>query len=253
MPTPGPDHGAAVIRETHARLVVGKHGNVAMSVAADVVCLLDVDQVIADRYSHPETSLGFNAAARCWAAFEALRAELGYADYLGALQSYRADIERSGGDVGALLLMSSFLIDYPFADLLYPQALDVIGHLRSFGPTVILSDGEVVFQPLKVQRSGLWDAVAGQVLIYVHKEQTLDEIQRRYPARHYLMLEDKLRLLARQAARNPDRFHPGHAVAQDVQGQGAHDVCLKSSAVSTMRCASASRRRRCASPWKLSA
>ena len=169
---------------------------------ADVVFLLDVDntlldndRIIADLRSHLEVAFGVASAARYWAAFEALRTELGYADYLGALQRYRADAERGESDDAQLLLMSSFLIDYPFAERLYPGALDVIAHLGRSGPTVILSDGDVVFQPRKVQRSGLWDAVGGRVLIYVHKEQMLDAVQRHHPAHHYVMVDDKVRLL----------------------------------------------------------
>src|ERR1019366_3115318 len=128
---------------------------------------------------------------RYWEIFEALRVELGYVDYLGALQRYRADVMNDP----RLLLMSSFLVDYPFTERLYPGALDVIAHLRQWGETVILSDGDVVFQPRKVQRSGLWDAVEGRVLIYVHKEHMLADVGERYPARHYVMVDDKLRIL----------------------------------------------------------
>jgi len=154
--------------------------------------LLDNDRIAADLGDHLAHEFGDESRDRYWEIFEALRVELGYADYLGALQRYR---------VGAmndprLLMMSSFLVDYPFAECLYPGALDVIAHLRRFGPTVILSDGDVVFQPRKVQRSGLWDAVEGRVLIYLHKEKMLDDIERRYPARHYVMVDDKLRILA---------------------------------------------------------
>ena len=165
----------------------------------DVVFLLDVDntlldndRIIADLNGHLAHEFGAESRDRYWEIFEALRVELGYADYLGALQRYR---------VGAmndprLLMMSSFLVDYPFAARLYPGALDVIAHLRRWGPTVILSDGDVVFQPRKAQRSGLWDAVEGRVLIYLHKEQMLDDVEQRYPARHYVMVDDKLRILA---------------------------------------------------------
>ena len=131
---------------------------------ANVVFLLDVDntlldndRIIADLRSHLEAAFGGASADRYWAAFEALRAELGYADYLGALQRYRSDTERGNPDDEQLLLMSSFLIDYPFAERLYPRALEVVAHLGRVGPTVILSDGDVVFQPRKVQRSGLWE------------------------------------------------------------------------------------------------
>ena len=174
---------------------------------ADVVFLLDVDntlldndRIIADLRGHLDAAFGVASSARYWLAFEALRAELGYADYLGALQRYRADTERGGSDDEQLLLMSGFLIDYPFVERLYPRALEVIAHLSRFGPTVILSDGDVVFQPRKVQRSGLWDAVGGRVLIYVHKEQMLDAVQRHHPARHYVMVDDKPRLLAAMKA-----------------------------------------------------
>jgi len=121
-----------------------------------------------------------------------LRAELGYADYLGALQRYRLE---DLCDV-RLLLMSSFLVDYPFANRLYPGSLDVLEQVHGWGPAVILSDGDVVFQPRKVQRSGLWEAVEGRVLIYIHKEQMLDDVEAHYPARHYVMADDKLRILA---------------------------------------------------------
>ena len=169
----------------------------------DVVFLLDVDntlldndRVIADLRGHLELEFGTASAARYWTIFESLRDELGYADYLGALQRYRLDAELGQGSDLRLLQMSAFLIDYPFADRLYPHALAVIERLNTFGPTVILSDGDVVFQPHKVRRSGLWDAVGGRVLIYVHKEQMLDSVRRHYPARHHVMVDDKLRILA---------------------------------------------------------
>ncbi len=170
-----------------------------MTAPNDVVFLLDVDntlldndRIVADLGEHLAQEFGAESRDRYWRIFEALRRELGYADYLGALQRYRVD----GMNDPRLLMMSSFLVDYPFADRLYPGALEVIAHLRRWGPTVILSDGDVVFQPRKVQRSGLWDAVEGRVLIYLHKEQVLDDVERRYPARHYVMVDDKLRILA---------------------------------------------------------
>lgn len=157
--------------------------------------LLDNDRVIADLGLHLEQEFGAANARRYWAIFEGLRSELGYADYLGALQGYRLDAERRGEDGARLLQMSSFLIDYPFADRLYPRALHVIERLGNFGPTVIFSDGDVVFQPRKVQRSGLWHAVGGRVLIYIHKERMLGDLQRRFPARHYVLVDDKPRIL----------------------------------------------------------
>lgn len=181
---------------------------------ADVVFLLDVDNtlldndsIIADLKVHLEREFGLASANRYWAIFEELREEIGYADYLGALQRYRFDTEIGGGpDAQRLLLMSSFLIGYPFAERLYRGALDAIAHLGRFGPTVILSDGDVVFQPLKVQRSGLWDAVGGRVLIYVHKELMLEQVQRHYAARRYVMVDDKLRILAAMKEAWPQRL-----------------------------------------------
>ncbi len=174
---------------------------------ADVVFLLDVDntlldndRIILDLRLHLEHEFGGASAERYWTAFETLRSELGYADYLGALQRYRADVEREGADGQRLLQISGFLVDYPFRERLYPRALDAIRHLGHVGPTVILSDGDVVFQPRKIQRSGLWDAVHGRVLIYIHKEQMLETVERLHPARRYVMVDDKLRILAAMKA-----------------------------------------------------
>jgi len=154
--------------------------------------LLDSDRVDADLRRHLESEFGSASRERYFAIFEQLRAELGYADYLGALQRYRLEAMCDQ----RLLRMSSFLVDYPFADRLYPRALDVLSHVGAWGPTVILSDGDVVFQPRKVQRSGLWDAVGGRVLIYIHKEKMLAEVEKLYPAQHYVMVDDKLSILA---------------------------------------------------------
>ncbi|HEY1724804.1 MAG TPA: HAD family hydrolase [Steroidobacteraceae bacterium] len=154
--------------------------------------LLDNDAVTHDLSTHLARSFGSERRDRYWAIFEALRTELGYADYLGALQRYRREVPEDAH----LLTMAAFLLDYPFAERLYPGALAAIAQLRRFGPAVILSDGDVVFQPRKIARSGLWDVVQGQVLIYVHKELMLDEVARLYPARHYLVVDDKLRILA---------------------------------------------------------
>jgi FMN phosphatase YigB (HAD superfamily) len=174
---------------------------------ADVVFLLDVDNtlldndaIIADLRAHLARAFGSASAEHFWAIFEQLRSELGYVDYLGALQRYRTVVEGDDEAAPRLLAMSSFLIDYPFADRLYPRALDVVAHLGRRGRTVILSDGDVVFQPRKVHRSGLWRAVDGRVLIYVHKERMLDAVRRRYPADRYVMVDDKLRILAAMKA-----------------------------------------------------
>jgi FMN phosphatase YigB (HAD superfamily) len=154
--------------------------------------LLDNDRIEKDLRLHIDREFGPETRERYFAIFEELRTELGYADYLGALQRYRLE------DIcdPRLLQMSSFLVDYPFANRLYPASLDALEHVRTWGETVILSDGDVVFQPRKVRRSGLWEAVEGRVLIYIHKERMLDEVERLYPAGHYVMVDDKLRILA---------------------------------------------------------
>ena len=153
--------------------------------------LLDNDRVAADLQSHLASEIGAEGAQEYWRIFEQLRTKLGYADYLGALQRYRNKHPRAQ----QLLCMSDFLIDYPFAERLFPDALKAIEHVQQWGPAVILSDGDVVFQPLKISRSGLGNAVSGRVLIYVHKEQELDDVEQRYPAEHYVLVDDKLRIL----------------------------------------------------------
>jgi FMN phosphatase YigB (HAD superfamily) len=153
--------------------------------------LIDNDRIAADLKRHLEREVGRERQERYWAIFEELRRELGYADYLGALQRYRIEHPRDPH----VLTVSSFLVDYPFANRLYPNSLDVLERFRSWGPTVILSDGDAVFQPRKIERSGLWEAVDGNVLIYVHKERELDDVERRYPADHYVLVDDKLRIL----------------------------------------------------------
>ena len=154
--------------------------------------LLDNDRVQVDLREQLAREFGTENRDRYWSILEQLRSEVGYVDYLGALQRYRLDARSDP----RLLLISSFLVDYPFASRLYPGALEAIRHLGSWGRTVILSDGDVVFQPRKIQRSGLWSAVHGRVLIYIHKEEMLDDVTERFPARHYVMVDDKLRILA---------------------------------------------------------
>lgn len=153
--------------------------------------LLDNDHVIADLGKYLEREVGPKRARCYWAIFEQLRTELGYADYLGALQGYRSENPRDP----RLLTVSHFLIAYPFANRLFPNSLDAVERVKQWGPAVILSDGDVVFQPRKVERSGLAEAVDGNVLIYVHKEQELDDVAERFPADHYVMVDDKLRIL----------------------------------------------------------
>lgn len=154
--------------------------------------LLDNDRIQADLKLHLQRMFGAACRDRYWAILEQLFAELGYRDYLGALQRYRVEHPT---DIH-LLTMSSYLVDYPFAQRLYPGALDVIKQLRGWGQAVILSDGDVVFQPRKVERSGIFEAVQGHVLIYIHKERELDDVERRYPAAHYVLIDDKPRILA---------------------------------------------------------
>ncbi len=158
--------------------------------------LLDNDQVENDLRLHLEREFGAESRDRYFAILEELRAELGYTDYLGALQRYRIE----EGCHPRLLSMSSYLVDYPFEKRLYPRALDVLKHVGAWGKTVILSDGDVVFQPRKVQRSGLWESVGGRVLIYIHKEEMLAHVERLFPALHYAMVDDKLRILAAMKA-----------------------------------------------------
>ncbi len=153
--------------------------------------LLDNDRIVADLMRHLEQVVGDDRQQRYWTIFEELRIELGYADYLGALQRYRVEHPRDTH----LLGVSSFLVNYPFANRLFPRSLDVVDHCKQWGPAVILSDGDVVFQPRKVERSGIFEAVDKNVLIYVHKELELEDVSRRYPAEHYILVDDKLRIL----------------------------------------------------------
>ena len=154
--------------------------------------LLDNDSVQQDLKDHLERAYGADARDRYWRILEDLFAELGYRDYLGALQRFRAEHPLEV----ELLSMSDYLIDYPFADRLFPSALKVLRRLKGLAPTVILSDGDVVFQPRKVERAGLSEAVDGHVLIYIHKEEALDDVERRFPAEHYVLVDDKPRILA---------------------------------------------------------
>ena len=153
--------------------------------------LLDHDHVTADLRRHLEREVGAERGQRYWAIFEELRAELGYADYLGALQRYRIEYPRDPH----LLTVSHYLVNYPFANRLYPGSLDVVDYCRGLGQAVLLTDGDVVFQPLKIERSGLYEAFDGHVLIYVHKEAELADVEARYPATHYVLVDDKVKIL----------------------------------------------------------
>ena len=178
--------------------------------------LLDNDRVSADLREYLTQKFGAERQERYWAIFEELRRQVGYADYLGALQRYRAEHPH---DVH-IMSMSSYLVDYPFANRLYPGALDVLERLRAWGPTAIFSDGDVVFQPRKVERSGISEAVDGHVLIYIHKEEALDDVERRYPAQHYVLVDDKPRILAAVK----DTWGERVTTIFPRQGQYAHDA-----------------------------
>ena len=170
-----------------------------MTVTPRVVFLFDVDNTLvdndrvqADLKEHLAQTYGPATRDRYWNILEELREELGYVDYLGALERYRVEALHRP----EVLRMSSWLVDYPFADRLYPGALDAVKHVQQWGTHVILSDGDAVFQPRKVERSGIWRAFDGRVLIYIHKEEELDDVARLYPADHYVMIDDKLRILS---------------------------------------------------------
>jgi len=190
----------------------------------EVVFLVDVDDTLfdndrfaADLGAHLEQVFGAAERERYWAIYNALREVSGYADYLAALQGFRVGLD----DDPELLRMSAFLLEYPFADLVYPRALDAVAHLRTIGLPVVLSDGDIVFQPRKIANSGIWEAVEGRVLIFLHKEQMLGAMQRRYPARHYVMVDDKPQLLATMKRVLGDKLttifvHQGHYAAQSA-------------------------------------
>jgi len=170
-----------------------------MTATPNVVFLFDVDNTLIDNdrvqahlKEHLAQTYGATARDRYWEILEQLREELGYVDYLGALERYRIEALHRP----EVLRMSSWLVDYPFADRLYPGALDAVKRVQQWGTPVVLSDGDAVFQPRKVERSGLWHAFDGRVLIYIHKEQELDDVARLYPADHYVMIDDKLRILS---------------------------------------------------------
>src|SRR3954452_23008372 len=204
---------------------------------ADTVYLLDVDNtlldndaVIADLRRHVAGALGEDCERQYWTIFEQLRSELGYADYLGALQRYRVEHPRETH----VLKISLFLLHYPFASRVYAGALESIRALSERGRPVILFDGDVVFQPRKIERSGLWEAVAGEVLIYIHKEKMLDAVERRYPADRYVMVDDKLRILTAMKAVWGDRLttvfvRQGHYAhePQHLDGYPAADVTIE--------------------------
>jgi FMN phosphatase YigB (HAD superfamily) len=188
-----------------------------------IVFLVDVDNTLVDNdgiqqdlKDHLEEAYGVAARDRYWRILEDLMVELGYRDYIGALQNFRVEHPREI----ELLAMSSYLMDYPFAERLYPNALEVLKRLRSLAPTVILSDGDVVFQPRKVERAGLAKVADGNVLIYIHKEEALEDVERRFPAEHYVLVDDKLRILDAVKQVWGERV----TTVLPRQGQYAHDA-----------------------------
>ena len=203
----------------------------------EVVFLLDVDNTLLDndRFAMDlgerlQQSFGASETKRYWAIFGRLREELGLADYLGSLQAFRTGLD----DHPDLLAMSEFLLEYPFAARLFPRALDAVAHLGELGRPVVLSDGDIVFQPRKIQRSGIWDAVQGRVMIYVHKERVLDQMQQRYPANHYVMVDDKPNLLAAMKSTMKNRLttvfvRQGHyaRAAESDSVQPAPDMAIE--------------------------
>ncbi len=178
--------------------------------------LVDNDGIQQDLKDHLERTYGVAARDRYWRILEDLMEELGYRDYIGALQNFRVEHPREI----ELLAMSSYLMDYPFAERLYPNALEVLKRLRSVAPTVILSDGDVVFQPRKVERAGLAKVADGEVLIYIHKEEALEDVERRFPAEHYVLIDDKLRILDAVKQVWGERV----TTVLPRQGQYAHDA-----------------------------
>jgi hypothetical protein len=177
--------------------------------------LLDNDRVIDDLRQHLASAFAANEQAHYWKIFDALQAELGYADYLGALQRFRCENPRDPD----FLKLSLFLLDYPFAERLLPKALDVVGICRKSGLVVIVSDGDVVFQPHKIERSGLREAVEGRLLVYIHKERDLPDVERHFPAGHYVIVDDKPRILAAAKRTWKDRV----TTIFVRQGRHAHD------------------------------
>ena len=192
--------------------------------------LLDNDRVSADMRKSLDREVGPERSKRYWEIFEGLRLELGYADYLGALQRYRMENPRESH----VLAVSTFLVNYPFANRLFPGSLDAVDRVREHGLPVILTDGDVVFQPRKIHRSGLFDCFEGQLLIYVHKEKELDDVERRYPADHYVLVDDKVRILAAVKKAWGDRVttvfpRQGHYAldAAEVAKYAAPDVTIE--------------------------
>jgi len=153
--------------------------------------LVDNDRVTKDLRAHLEKEIGEKRNTRYWEIFEELRGELGYADYLGSLQRYRVEHPYDSH----VLAVSTYLVNYPFANRLFPNSLDVVEHFKQFGKVVILTDGDVVFQPRKIECSGLFEAVDKNILVYIHKEAELHDVERRFPAKHYVLIDDKIRIL----------------------------------------------------------
>jgi FMN phosphatase YigB (HAD superfamily) len=180
--------------------------------------LLDNDQIVSDLRLHLSHVAGHQSAERYWEIFEEIRNQMGYADYLGALQKFRSENPFDAD----FMKISYFLLNYPFASRLFPGALKVIERFDWLGTTVILTDGDVVFQPWKIARSGLYDAVGGRVLIQIHKEKELRCVEERFPSDHYILIDDKLRILAETKKIWGDRL----TTVFPRQGHYAHDPSI---------------------------
>jgi len=198
--------------------------------------LLDNDRFAADLGAHLEQAFGDTERDRYWAIYAQLRDDLGYADYLGALQRFRVGLDNDP----ALLQMSAWLLEYPFAERIYPHALETIAHLHTLGQPVILSDGDVVFQPRKIQHAGLWDVFQGNVLIYTHKQVMLDAMQLRYPAAHYVMIDDKPQILIDMKKRLGTRLttvfvRQGHYAAAAINTPGIPEPDISIARIGDLR------------------
>jgi hypothetical protein len=166
----------------------------------DLVFLLDVDNTLLDNdrakedmAARVEDLVGAERAARWWELYEQVRQETDVVDYPRTLTRYRAVFP----DEPRFPHLADFILGLPYAGYVYPGALETLTYLRTLGTTVIVSDGDAVYQAAKIARAGLAAAVDDHVLIFLHKEGRIEDVRQRYPAEHYLLIDDKLRILAR--------------------------------------------------------
>ncbi len=193
-----------------------------MTSNSDMVFLFDVDNTLLD-HDRVKQDLGAlldsrifdGASEHYWSAYEAIRAETGQADFLASFQRCWIDSECNPHWLPAADLM----LDYPYSDRLYPGALHVLEHVSRFAMVAIVSDGDAVLQPRKIRRAGLWQAVDGRVLIYQNKQQRLADIAHRFPAQHYVMIDDKPDVLVHMKSAWSSRL----TTVFPRQGHYAHD------------------------------